>query len=80
METKAEGFYWDDTDRNDQEVRRKVNEGLVYTEQARCDSCGAQGAPYQCGVCKAVLCTSCICGDGFCPNCTGSGKEAIPEE
>jgi len=80
MEIKSEGFYWDDKDRVDQEVRRNVNEGRVYTEQAHCDFCGDQGAPYQCSACKAVLCTLCICGDGFCPSCTGSGSEAIAED
>jgi len=80
METGTEKLYWDDNDRREQEARRRVNEGRVYTTEAHCDSCGAQGAPFQCSACKAVLCTLCICIDGFCPSCTGSGREALPED
>lgn len=80
MATKMEGVYWDDNDRKDQEARRKVNEGRVYTEQAYCDFCGAQGAPFQCRACKAVLCTLCVCGDMLCPTCTGSGSDAVRED
>ncbi len=72
METTQEGFYWNDEDKKDQEFRRSINEGRVYTESASCDFCGAQlqGRAFQCEMCDALACTLCVCDDGCCPSCT----------
>jgi hypothetical protein len=71
-----------DAERKDQEFRRSVNAGRVYTEHARCDQCGysLEGRGSQCFACGSLLCTNCIGGDGRCESCSGTGKEDLPED
>ncbi len=65
-------FYWDERDREDQEYRRRINEGRIYTDGAFCDFCKVPllGHGFQCEVCNALACASCVCDDGRCPTCT----------
>jgi hypothetical protein len=81
METTA-GFYLNDDDRKDPKIRRAVNVGRVYTDNARCDRCGDQleGRSGTCSACGSLLCTNCIGGDGRCEDCSGSGREDLPED
>ncbi len=72
-------FYWNEDDRKDQEARRLVNAGRIYTDNARCDWCGA-GSVVQCAACESLVCPLHICVDGCCPECTGSGKYAVRED
>lgn len=67
-------FYWNEEDRKDQQERRSINEGKIYTDTANCDCCGNKlhGSWFDCIKCNALVCTLCICGDGCCPSCTGS--------
>jgi len=73
---KAEKFYRDNEDWEDQRHRRLVNAERVYTKDARCEFCGTQldGAAFQCVRCDSLTCESCVCEDGCCPACGGSGK------
>lgn len=78
---KAE-FYLEDADRKDREIRRAVNKGRVYTDNARCDRCGDQleGRGGTCSACGSLLCMNCIGGDGRCEDCSSSGREDLPED
>lgn len=82
MESMAETFYWDEADRKDQEARRQVNAGGIYTDDARCDLCGARlnGYTFECEVCKILLCPLHSCVDGRCPEDTGSGEHTVNKD
>ena len=69
-------FYWDEKDRKDQEARRAINAGRVYTDTANCAHCGTplMGRSLQCLVCNESFCLSCICDD-CCPHHTGLSRE-----
>ena len=60
--------YWNDADKKDQEFRRQINAGTIYTDDASCDCCGRRllGCSFDCLVCNLLLCTLCICADGCC--------------
>lgn len=49
--------------------------GRLYMEWADCDFCGnaLEGRGFTCEVCGALVCTSCACDDGKCPECTRMG-------
>jgi hypothetical protein len=80
MGVNSEGLYLNDDDRRDQESRRDINAGRVYTDRARCDWCGdrLEGRSFPCSACGALICTLCIY-DERCPACAGTGGEALPE-
>ena len=69
-------FYWNEADRKDQQFSRHINDGTVYTENARCDLCGDQlnGYTFECTVCKALMCPMHSCVDGRCPEHTNPGE------
>ncbi len=82
MDQNTEGSYWSEEDKKDREFRRGINDERVYTERARCDVCGdwLDGRGSSCSACRRLLCNNCIGGDGRCDECSGSGREDLPEE
>lgn len=82
MGREPEHFYWDENDRKDQEFRRKINVGTVYTDNALCNWCGDRlnGYTFECIVCKALLCPLHSCVDGCCPEHTGSSSKNVHED
>lgn len=59
----------------------ETNSNREYTEDSLCAFCGTQldGAAFQCAKCNLLTCSACICRDGSCPACMGSGKPDLPE-
>jgi hypothetical protein len=75
-------FHLDESDRTDREIRRAANDARIYTDNARCDRCGdrLEGRAGTCSACGSLLCTNCICGNGRCEDCSGSGREDLPDD
>ena len=81
MRDRLDKFYWDQGDKEDQEARSAVNLDRIYTEESACEFCGTElyGNALQCVKCNSLTCTSCICSDGSCPACLGSGRPDVPQ-
>jgi hypothetical protein len=82
MGKEPEKTYWSENDRKDQEVRRQINAGRTYTDDTRCEWCGAllNGYIFECTLCKALLCPQHSCADGCCPQHTGTGIQGVRED